>query len=131
MALPQTKAAAIMQENVETISSHQVISLLMDGALERIEQGVMAIHANNQQDHLILKGKLIAILNGLRHSLNLERGGDIATNLNELYLYMTDRLSSTEGSEHVLALTEVRRLLIEVKYGWDNMPTQPLEVAFG
>lgn len=125
MALAQTKAAVIMQEQVETISAHQVISLLMDGALERLEQGILAIHANQQDEHRILKAKLIAIINGLRNSLNLADGGDIAENLNELYLYMVDRLDTTEGQAHLLALSEVRQLLVDVKSGWDNMPQEP------
>lgn len=122
MALPHTKAANLMQQNIDTITPHQVISLLMDGALERIEQAIMAIHGNNPSDYQLLEAKLVAILNGLRNSLDFDRGGDIANNLNELYLYMTTRITEAAESQKVLALTEVRQLLIEIKLGWDNMP---------
>lgn len=122
MALPHTKAASIMQQNIDTISPHQVISLLMDGALERIEQAIMAVHGNSPDDYALLETKLVAILNGLRNSLDFERGGDIATNLNELYLYMTSRIAEAPAPQKVMALTEVRQLLIEIKLGWDNMP---------
>ncbi|MEY4589092.1 MAG: flagellar protein FliS [Pseudomonadota bacterium] len=122
MAITYTKAAQLMNEQMESITSHQIISLLMDGALERIDQGILALHANHIEDHIMLKEKLIAIINGLRNCLDFERGGEIASNLNELYLYMAERLDDTEGDAHLLALTEVRHLILEVKSGWDNMP---------
>ena len=115
MAIAFTKAAQMMDEQIETITSHQIISLLMDGALERIDQGILALHGQQMEDHYILKDKLIAIINGLRNCLDFARGGDIALNLNDLYMYMGDRLEDTEGDAHLLALTEVRHLLLEVK----------------
>lgn len=121
MAVPQTKAAEIMQKKGEEISSHQVISLLMDGALERIGQAIMAIHAGNTEEKGVLVNKLVAIINGLRNSLNLDDGGEIAQNLNDLYLYMIDRLEVELDTELLSGLTEVRTLIMEVKSGWDNM----------
>ncbi len=129
MAITYTKAAHIMNEQIETITSHQIISLLMDGALERIDQGILALHAQQFEDHVVLKEKLIAIINGLRNCLDFERGGDIALNLNDLYMYMAERLEDTEGDAHLLALTEVRHLLLEVKAGWDNMPKEIVNQA--
>jgi flagellar secretion chaperone FliS len=124
MAIAFPKAAQMMDEQIETITSHQIISLLMDGALERIDQGILALHSKNLADHCALKDKLIAIINGLRNCLDFERGGDIALNLNELYMYMGERLEDTEGDAHLIALTEVRHLMLEVKAGWDNMPKE-------
>jgi flagellar secretion chaperone FliS len=122
MAIPYTKAAQLMNEQIETVTSHQIISLLMEGALERIDQSILALHAQQLEDHYTLKDKLIAIVNGLRNCLDFERGGDIALNLNELYMYMAERLEDTAGDAHLLALSEVRQLMLEVKAGWDNMP---------
>jgi flagellar secretion chaperone FliS len=126
MAVPYTKAAQVLDEQIETITSHQIISLLMDGALERIDQSILAFHAQQLEDFCVLKGKLIAIINGLRNSLDFARGGEIAANLNDLYMYMAERLEDTEGEAHLLALSEVRHLLLEVKAGWDNMPKEAI-----
>lgn len=126
MAVPYTKAAQVLDEQIETITSHQIISLLMDGALERIDQSILALHAQHMEEFYVLKGKLIAIINGLRNSLDFARGGEIATNLNDLYMYMAERLEDTEGAAHLLALSEVRHLLLEIKAGWDNMPKEAI-----
>ena len=131
MAVAQTKAALVMEEQGENISSHQVISLLMDGALERIGHAIMAIHAGNTEDKEVLIQKLVAIINGLRNSLNMDDGGDISVNLNELYLYMTERLSVDDDTDLLSGLTEVRTLIMELKSGWDNMDCRIPSLSVG
>ena len=129
MALAQTKAATFIQEHTEEISSHQVISLLMDGALERAEQAKQAYLDNQQDDLLLLLSKLIAIINGLKNCLNMEAGGDISKNLNGLYEYMIQKISNAEVDDLIAVLDEVQGLLSEVKSGWDNMALEQLEFA--
>lgn len=121
MALAQTKAATFIQEHTEEISSHRVISLLLDGALERADQAKQSF-LNAQQDELLqLLGKLMAIINGLKNSLNMQAGGEISENLDALYEYMIHRISAAEAENLVSVLDEVSTLLAEVKSGWDDM----------
>lgn len=117
MSLAQTKAATILQESSDEMTSHQVISLLMDGALERAGQAQECLQSGNRADADILVAKLVGIINGLRGSLNLDAGGEIAVNLDALYDYMVGRLNDTQGDPVVLA--EVERLIGELKSGWD------------
>tara|TARA_R110000868_G_scaffold363597_1_gene625919 strand:+ start:248 stop:622 length:375 start_codon:yes stop_codon:yes gene_type:complete len=121
MAVAQTNAALVMQENSTDMTSHQVISLLLDGALERVAQAKKAIADGNDEDKLILLGKIKAIINGLRNSLNLQDGGDIADNLDALYEYMIGRINDASTIEEYAVVTEVGKLLTEVKVGWDEL----------
>lgn len=120
MSLAQTKAATIMQDSSEELTSHQVISLLMDGALERVCQAKESLESGNKSDADVLVAKLVGIINGLRGSLNLEAGGDIAVNLEALYSYMVERLAETKG-EDLTALAEIHKLMGELKEGWDGI----------
>lgn len=120
MAVAQTKAASFIQEHTDEISSHQIISLLMDGALERINQALQAHAQNNRVDLEILTNKLVAIVNGLRNSLNMNVG-EIAQNLDALYEYMVERITQADCEQLVSALHEVRGLICEIKTGWDLM----------
>lgn len=129
MALAQTKAATYIQEHTEEISSHQVISLLMDGALERAEQAKLAFKNNEQEDLLLLLGKLIAIINGLKNCLNLNAGGEIADNLNGLYEYMIQKISNAQQDDLMAGLEEVSGLISEIKGGWDNMTLSELDLS--
>ncbi|HEY7774866.1 MAG TPA: flagellar export chaperone FliS [Marinagarivorans sp.] len=133
MAVPQTKAALVMQEQAEQLTSHQVISLLMDGAIERASSLIMAIHSGHVENRDILNAKLKAIINGLRQSLDFERGGAVAENLASLYDYMIERLSVTARDDAQLleAVTEARRLVAEVKSGWDNMDLRVPDMVQG
>jgi len=120
MAVAQTKAASFIQEHTEEISSHQIISLLMDGALERIGQAQQAHQKNNQADLQVLIHKLVAIINGLRNSLNMD-AGEIAANLDALYEYMVERITQASYAELAPVLAEVQGLIGEIKTGWDEM----------
>ncbi len=126
MAIAQTQAATFIQEQTEEISSHKIISLLMDGALERIEQGIEAHGSGRVDDLLMLTSKLIAIINGLRNSLNMEDGGEISQNLDGLYEYMVEKITQSTTDNIVESLGEVRALLQKIKDGWDNMDLQNL-----
>ncbi len=127
MALAQTKAATFIQEHTEEISSHRVISLLMDGALERAEQAKQAFDGEQTEDLVLLLSKLIAIINGLKNSLDMEAGGDISKNLDALYEYMIQKISQVEEEDLIETLNEVQVLIQEVKTGWDDMSLESIE----
>ena len=88
---------AYKQVNLETsvsqASPHQLIVLLFDGALNAIRLADLYIEKGN----IAGKGKAISkainiIDNGLKSCLNLEQGGEIAENLDQLYYYISQQL---------------------------------------
>lgn len=127
MAVAQTQAAKIMQERSSELTSHQVISLLMGGALERVTQAKKAVADGNREDKDILFAKVVAIINGLRASLNMDDGGDIAENLDALYEYIVNRLDVDSEENEIAALNEVGRLMLKLKSGWDAMDLTGVE----
>lgn len=127
MAVAPTNAALVMEENVNELTAHQVISLLLNGALERVSQAKACIRDGNEQDKVLLVQKILGIINGLRESLNMEAGGEIAVNLDSLYSYMTERLQTCQEKEEMLALTEVGKLIENVRQGWDGISVSNAE----
>lgn len=126
MAVAQTKAAEYMQAHQEEMSSHQVISLLLAGALERVEQAKDSVARNAVDDTNILVAKLLGIIDGLRGLLNKDQGGEIAINLETLYGYMINRLNDDDRAS---ALVEVNALISQVKAGWDAMDLEEQAIA--
>lgn len=118
MGVQQTQAAISMANAGDTISPHQVISLLLEGALERIEQAKVSLQNSDQDNFDLLVLKTIGILNGLRASLNFEQGGEIATNLDALYDYVAAQLQASPNQDKLL---EASALLGQVKSGWDGI----------
>ena len=104
---------------VSTASPHQLIVLLFEGA----RQAVVVARAGIESGDVPKKGAAITkaidiILNGLRASLNLEEGGNLAQNLYALYDYMARRLLHANLNNDKAALDEVLNLLSEIHGAW-------------
>lgn len=107
---------------------HQLISLLFEGAQAAIAIAKGAM----QQKQIGEKGKAISkaidiIDNGLKASLDLEKGEDIAENLDALYNYMCERLLFANLKNDSTALDEVAHLLGEVQSAWTEIRPQVIQ----
>ncbi len=98
---------------------HRLIQMLMEGGLTRLAQARGAM----ERDQTALKGELlskaIGIVGGLRQALDVQKGGEIAENLDRLYEYMTTRLMEANLKNDPAIVEEVADLLREIKSGWD------------
>ena len=100
-------------------SPHRLIQMLMEGGLSRLAQARGAMDRGQVAMKGELIGKAIAIVGGLREGLDLEKGGEVAANLDRLYEYMVTRLFEANLHNTVAPLEEVAVLLRNVKSGWD------------
>lgn len=112
------------QTGVVDADPHRLIQLLLDGALDRIAQAKGALIAGDTPAMGEALGKAIGILSGLQGSLDLDRGGEIAANLNRLYDYMSIRLLDVHREKQPASLDEVVALLGSIKSGWDGIRPQ-------
>ena len=118
-------AAMRQYQNVNTqaqavdASPHRLIQMLMEGGLTRMAQARGAMERGQFAMKGELIGKAIGIIGGLRAGLNLEEGGELAVNLDNLYDYMSRRLLEANLKNSVEPLDEVADLLRNVKSGWD------------
>ncbi len=118
-------AAMRQYQNVNTqaqavdASPHRLIQMLMEGGLTRLAQARGAMERGQFAMKGELIGKAIGIIGGLRAGLNLEEGGELAVNLDNLYDYMSRRLLEANLKNSVEPLDEVADLLRNVKSGWD------------
>ena len=125
MTVQITQAAESLQQLGDNVSPHQLISFLLAGTLERVAQAKNCIEQDNQEEKEILIGKIVAIINGLRNSLNFNEGGDIAVNLEDLYAYMVEKISDAQDDrDEIAVLDEIASLIGQVKSGWDGIEDQ-------
>lgn len=109
-----------IETGVTGASSHQLILMLFDGAIQAINDAKRhMLHAD-----IAAKGesisKAIAIINdGLKASLDVKVGGHLAQNLYALYEYMGNRLLFANVRNEPAAIDEVRHLLAELKEAWE------------
>lgn len=104
---------------VNDASPHRLIQMLMDGSLSRLAQARGALERGQLADKGELISKTITIVSGLRGALDMERGGEVAINLDRLYEYMSNRLIVANAKGDVQVLDEVAGLMRTIKSGWD------------
>lgn len=115
---------ATTASSTHEITPYQAISLLLNGALERIDQASSKISEGEIDQATVLIEKIIGIVAGLRDSLDFSQGGEIATNLDTLYNYIMGRLKAIEHEKPLLVLEEVKDLLSQVQDGWMGIANQ-------
>ena len=82
-----------LETSVNQASPHQLIVLLFEGALNAIRLAELNIEKGNIAGKGQAISKAINIIdNGLKSSLDLEQGGEIAENLDQLYQYISQQL---------------------------------------
>lgn len=107
------------QSQAVDASPHKLIQMLMEGGLTRIAQARGAMERQQVALKGEMIGKAIGIIGGLRAGLDLQQGGELASNLDRLYEYMTSRLLEANVKNQAEYLEEVAGLLRNVKSGWD------------
>lgn len=103
---------------------HRLVQMLLEGVLGKlaIVKGMMNRGELAKKGEVI--GQAMAIVGGLRSSLNLSAGGDLAANLDGLYDYIERRLLTANLKNDVDMVVEVTGLLREIKSGWDAIPLE-------
>lgn len=106
----------------EGASPHRLIQILMDGAIEKINVAKGLIERRDVPEKVRNINWALSMIDGLRQSLDIEKGGEIANNLESLYDYMQRRLIVANAENDPSILDEVVGLMLEIKSAWDAVP---------
>ena len=108
--------------HAEGASPHRLIQMLMDGALEKIRVAKGVMERRDIPEKVRQINWALSIIDGLRQSLDMENGGEIARNLDALYDYIQRRIVVANMENDPRIMDEVASLLIEIKTAWDAVP---------
>lgn len=116
---------------VESADPHGLITLLMDGALERLVKA----RAHMLRGEVAAKGETISrsieIIGGLRESLDPKVDAAMVERLDSLYEYMSRRLLQANMRDDADILDEVSRLLQQVRDSWVQVAPSAASRAVG
>lgn len=106
---------------VTTVDQRKLIVLLYDGAIKFLSIAVNKLNAGDKYEaHTnLVRGKTIVA--ELLGSLNMEKGGEIAGNLQRLYAYMFNELIDANLHNDPARVTHVVELLKELRDAWKNL----------
>lgn len=111
-----------LETTVENASPYQLIILLFDGALSAMKFAKLHMKNNDIAAKGMAISKAINIIdNGLRGSLNFEKGGEIADNLDNLYDYINRRLLYANLHNDEAAIDQCYQLLSDIANAWKQI----------
>ena len=118
-------AQAYRRVESESRSPLELVVMLYDGALRFVSE---ARDAHRRKD-LRARGKAIsktlAIIGELQNTLDMEKGGSVAEQLDSLYTYINTRLLDVTTKHDIGACDEVHKLLSTLREGWTQAASQP------
>lgn len=109
---------------VSEASPKDLIQLLFDGAHAKLQRARRCIAYQDIAGRSNALSSASEIIDGLRNSLDLERGGELAENLNELYGYMINRLFRANADNDESAVIEVISLLGTISEAWSALDAE-------
>lgn len=118
-------ANAYFQTKVSTTDQGQLLIMLYDGALRYLAQAREKIETKDFAAKGVLISKVMDIINELSSSLNLEKGGSLATNLNNLYVLCTARLLQANLKMDLKALDSVVQILSGLRSAYAQIIETP------
>ncbi|PUE18792.1 MULTISPECIES: flagellar export chaperone FliS [unclassified Limnohabitans] len=101
----------------------QLIQMLFDGLTESLASAKGHIMNNSIEEKSKSISRAGRIVVGLQGALDFERGGELAQNLNELYVYVTRRLFHVNAYNDLAALEEVQSLIKDIADAWKSLPS--------
>jgi flagellar protein FliS len=128
----QSYATVQRDVGVMGADSHQLILMLFDGAGVAVADAKKHLASGNVVGKCASIDKASMIINdGLRASLDLKAGGQLAKQLMDLYGYMCQRLLQANLRNDRAALDEVMKLLSELRGAWASIGTSARAGAVG
>lgn len=104
---------------VSEASPHRQIAMLFEGALRKINSAGHHLREQRLPHKARELADAVKIVEGLRMSLDAQRGGELAQRLEELYDYVCRRLTQANSTNDPVMLDECAALLRQIKEGWD------------
>lgn len=102
----------------------ELLVKLYDGAIRFLTQAKVEIEEKNYEAKGLLISKAMDVISELHSSLNKERGGEIAQNLHNLYLYANSRLMTANMRMDTSILDEVIKILSELRDAFSEIIQQ-------
>jgi flagellar protein FliS len=107
--------------SVHGASPHRLIALLFDACHENLAVAKGAIDRKEVKQKADAIKKAMEIIVRLQAALDFEKGGQIATKLDDLYTFCTNRLALANAINDTTMIDEVYRVIAEIKLGWSQI----------
>ena len=108
---------------VQTASPAQIMIMLYDGAIRFSLQAKKKIEEQDFEGKGVFISKTQAIIDELMNSLDFNIAPELCSNLQQLYIYINERLTHANIKMEAEAMNEVIELLNTLRDGWKQALT--------
>jgi len=115
------------QMNVMTASPMELIIMLYDECIRSLAKADQAFTISGPERIEAINNSLLHaqdIITELAVSLDIEKGGEIAGNLQRLYDFMVNHLSQANIAKDRMMILAVRKMMIELREAWQDVSKQ-------
>ena len=120
------KVGSYRKTQIETANPATLILLLFDRAivlLDRAKNEILEKQYEEKGYSLMKANEIIAELAG---SLNMEKGGEIASSLSKLYNYVISEIIDADRNLNTNAIDNARRIVSELRESWVSIKNNPV-----
>ena len=118
-------AQAYRRVESESRSQLELVVMLYDGALRFVNDAREAHARKDLRARGQAVSRALAIVSELQNTLDMEKGGEVADRLHDLYTYINSRLLDVTLKQDIGACDEVHKLLGTLREGWAQAASQP------
>jgi len=107
--------------SIETAGKLDLIIMCYEKTIQLLRQAKDHFDGNDIEKKARKMQKALDIINELQSCLNIEKGGQIAMNLDAIYTYITQRLLQGDINKDLSVFDECVNLLSELKEAWSEI----------
>ena len=131
MMHPAAVAEQYLRTQVRSSAPLELVVLLYDAALRSTATARDAMTRRDIPARRMALSKAMAIVGELQGSLDMERGGSIAAELDGLYTWVNSRLLDAIVQQDTRPIDDARRVLETLRGAWHSISTTAPGAAVG
>lgn len=116
---------AYQRTQVTTAKPEKILLMLYEGAIKFCKLSIIKLREKNIAEKGKYISKTLAIISELMNTLDHEVGGQLAADLENLYMFMMDKLIEGNMNNSIEDLEAVERLLTTLFEGWKDVVNNP------
>ena len=114
---------------VQTSSPTKLVVMLYEGAIRFLGQSVTAIRSKDIDSKRQSIDRAMAVIQHLQSTLDRDQGGDVAEELDRLYIYITSKILDGSTKLQTAPIEEAIKLLNVLLSGWEEIVKKEQETT--
>lgn len=106
------------ETQVVSASREKLLLMMYEGAIKFTKMAIKATEEKNILERCNSIGRVYDIITELNNTLDHKIGGDVAKNLEQLYMFITDQLTQANMKADVVPLKTTLKILENLYEGW-------------